>query len=63
MSKCKIGGCENDISPNSKLDICSNCRSGLSYWNRKRPAQVLHRRERLTVFSSRINTLIKKKDL
>jgi hypothetical protein len=58
---CAIEGCVNEISKRSKLTICQLCRSGLYYWLKKRPAQMLERRRKLTMYGARLDTLIERR--
>lgn len=55
MSKyCIITNCENEISARSELSICALCRSTLYRWSYRRPAEVVHRRERLAMYADRM---------
>lgn len=54
---CETEGCINELSERSKLDTCATCRGGLRYWDKKRPAQRLERRRKLTMYNSRISTM------
>ena len=56
--KCIIAGCENDINPRSKLSICELCRSGMGRWRKRRPAEVMERRRKLTVYGNRIEAML-----
>lgn len=54
---CATFACTNEISDKSKLETCSNCRNGLRYWDKKRPAQRLERRRKLSMYNARISTM------
>ena len=60
--RCAIDRCENDISDRSKLDICPTCRSGLYYWRKRRPAEILERRRKLTMYDARLATMVDERD-
>jgi len=55
--KCIIENCDNSISERSQLTICPLCRCTLYRWSSRRPAEVLERRRRLTMYSSRMDNL------
>jgi len=55
---CSIDGCENALSPRSRLTTCPTCRQGMSYWLKRRPAQIVDYRRKLTVRTARIESLI-----
>lgn len=59
MSKmCIIAGCDEAIDPGSKLDTCKLCRASINSWNKRRPAEVVARRERLKKYDCRMATLV-----
>ena len=58
MKKCIIENCENTISERSVLDVCALCRNGMYRWKKRRPAEVLERRRKLTMYGSRMDNLI-----
>jgi hypothetical protein len=57
MKLCATPACINEFSDKSKLDTCPTCRGGLGYWKKKRPAQRLERRRKLTMYNARISTM------
>jgi len=56
--QCVIDKCENLISERSQMDMCPTCRGGLHYWHKKRPAEILERRRKLTMYHSRLDTMV-----
>ena len=54
MRNCAIEGCGNSVSENSEHDTCLLCRGSRWYWRKKRPAQILERRRKLTMYGSRL---------
>lgn len=59
MSKiCDIEGCDEEIKPGSKLPTCHLCRASIGSWGKRRPAEVLARRERLKKYDCRMATLV-----
>ena len=54
MRQC-IHGCGNLVKKGSKLNECVQCRHALYYWRKKRPAQIIHRRQKLNVYASRLD--------
>jgi hypothetical protein len=63
MKACKTEGCEGELSERSKLDTCANCRANVRGWLKRRPAEVLYRRQRLTLFTTRIDEVIDERGL
>jgi hypothetical protein len=51
-------GCERELKPNSKLDACPVCRANINGWERRRPAEVLIRRAKLVLYSTRMADVI-----
>lgn len=49
--KCATTTCDNEAG---KTGYCKNCRSSWYYWKKKRPAQVLVRRGKLTLYKNRL---------
>jgi hypothetical protein len=60
MRHCKTRDCPEDIPDTSSAEHCTKCRASFRYWSpkNKRPAQVLYRRSRLKLFSSRMSLII-----
>ncbi len=54
---CIIKGCENEAS--SKSLLCKTCRHGLYYWHKKSPSQVLERKRKLIMYTSRLTSIEK----
>jgi hypothetical protein len=54
---CIITSCANEISPRSTLDICPLCRQTLYRWRQRRPAEILERRRKLTMYQSRMDNV------
>jgi hypothetical protein len=54
---CLITNCKAPLSPRSALPICPLCRQTIYRWRARRPAEVLERRRRLTMYSSRMENL------
>jgi hypothetical protein len=61
MATCKTLKCENEAV--GKSGYCSNCQSGFYYWASKRPAQVLERRRKLTIYRARVETIIDRRNI
>lgn len=57
MDVCIIINCNTKLSPRSSLSVCPLCRQTLYRWRARRPAEVLERRRRLTMYSSRMDNL------
>lgn len=60
---CATAGCPNTLGPNARSEFCPNCRSSWGYWNKKRPAQVVLRRGKLRLFSSRMDEHMAKRGI
>jgi hypothetical protein len=58
--QCVIEGCTNEVTGKTRSTLCSLCRHGLYYWLKKRPAQVLERRRKLTMWGGRLDTLLER---
>ena len=54
---CIIDSCGNELSPRSTLDICALCRCTVYRWKKRRPAEVLERRRKLTMYQSRMDNV------
>lgn len=54
---CETVGCTTELKPNSKMTTCHLCRGSNGRWNKKRPAQRLERRRKLTMYNARMSTL------
>lgn len=54
MKACAIDGCDEEVREDSKSGLCHVCRASVYYWVKKRPAQVLVRRRKLTKYQSRL---------
>lgn len=52
---CVIEGCDQPISTRARSPVCALCRANLNHWSKRRPAEVLHRRQRLQLFSNRMD--------
>ena len=57
MTVCIIENCSNEISERSALLVCPLCRCTLYRWRKRRPAEVLERRRRLTMYASRMDNV------
>lgn len=55
---CIIAGCDEEIAEGSRLDTCHLCRASINSWNKRRPAEVVARRERLKKYDCRMATLV-----
>jgi hypothetical protein len=53
MSLCNYN-CGRETLPGSKLDACHVCRANINFWERRRPAEVLARREKLNLYTTRM---------
>jgi hypothetical protein len=56
--QCIIEGCENILSERSKLDTCPACRATLCRWDKRPVAEVLERKEKLTMYRARMSTIV-----
>lgn len=56
--RCVIAGCDNELSPRSRLDECPACRANLISWLKRRPAEVLERRLKLNLYDSRMQAIL-----
>ena len=54
MKNCTVAGCPNEAGP--RTETCANCRSARYYWGLKRPAQIVERRRKLTLYGERLDT-------
>jgi hypothetical protein len=57
---CVISACFKELNPGSKLETCETCRSNIHVWLKRRPAEVLERHKKLTKYSARMDSIIKK---
>jgi hypothetical protein len=55
LTTCSTPACGEEFSTKVDHKLCPKCRASLYYWKKRRPAQVLFRRGRLAVFSSRLS--------
>jgi len=55
--KCAIDDCINDTRSGSLLAICALCRASMYRWKKRRPAEVLERRRRLSMYTNRMEKL------
>jgi len=51
---CVIPECDRALSPNSKLDACTNCRASMGMWRRRGVPAVLTRRANLKRYDCRM---------
>lgn len=52
---CETAECGEEFeTKRDDISLCEKCRRAMYYWKKKRPAQVLFRRGRLKVFTSRL---------
>ena len=51
---CIIVNCDNAIKERSELSICELCRQTLYRWSYRKPAEVLERRRKLTMYGDRM---------
>ena len=57
---CAIEECGEELSANSRMETCPNCRSTQYRWNSRRPAQIVERRRKLALYSNRMDTFFEK---
>lgn len=57
IATCSIEGCGNEYKTRKEggNELCPACRSSQYYWRKRRPAQILFRRGRLTVWGNRLD--------
>jgi len=53
--QCIIDKCLNTLPADSKHEACALCRGSLYYWNKKRPAEIVERRRKLTMYNGRLD--------
>ena len=53
---CTVVGCNSSFRTRAEggATECPACRSAHYYWRKRRPAQIVYRRERLRVFTNRL---------
>lgn len=57
MAVCTI--CEEqELSPNSRLVTCKNCRASMGVWGRRPPIEVLNRRRKLHIYDTRMENVV-----
>jgi hypothetical protein len=56
MAVCCIPGCDNELSTRTRLRTCATCRQSLHSWERRRPAEILERAQRLKKYTARMAT-------
>lgn len=56
--QCIIEGCDNILSPRSKLDTCPTCRASLCQWDKRPVSEILERKEKLTKYRARMSTIV-----
>jgi len=62
MTTCCIPGCDNELSANTRLRTCAACRQNLHTWEKRRPAEILERSQKLTKYRARMATFAVVKD-
>lgn len=50
--KCMTDSCEEKSTP--RTPYCKNCGANLNHWSHRRPAEVMERRRRLTLYGDRM---------
>ena len=62
---CTTEGCDGEVSDSARpgTTACKNCRAGVGRWMKRRPAEVLLRRTKLTLYGERIDTVIDERGL
>lgn len=58
---CAMDLCGNALTVHARLDFCSNCRSSIGRWTKRRPAEVLERRRKLHLYDNRMSELVTRK--
>lgn len=58
VRRCTIPGCHNEISPRSRLSECPSCRAYLIRYLTVRPAIVMHRRQQINLYDSRLQVIM-----
>lgn len=56
--QCIIEGCDTILSERSVLDTCPACRATLSRWDKRSVAEVLERKDKLTMYRARMATIV-----
>ena len=54
--KCRTIKCEDEGG--NRTGYCTKCQAGFRYWEAKRPAEVLERSRKLTIYQSRVRSVI-----
>jgi hypothetical protein len=57
MSVCSIAGCVNTLATNTRLKTCKSCRQSLHQLERRRPAYIVERNDKLHKYQSRLDTI------
>lgn len=57
MKYCSIENCEQELSPRSNLGVCPTCRGSINAWRKRRPAEVLQRRQNLHRYDARMSEI------
>jgi len=55
---CIIADCDELVSDRSRLDACKTCRAAINRWKKRRPAQILTRRQTLNKYNARLTPLV-----
>lgn len=54
---CFIDGCDKELGPRQKSDICTTCQHGLRYWDGRDHADVIERQRKLGMWQARMSTI------
>lgn len=58
QKECENKNCEYTLPESSAQVKCVNCRSAISRWGRRRPAEVLERRRKLRLYDTRLDDIL-----
>lgn len=50
--------CDDPLRPKARSAVCPTCTAGLRYWEERSAAQILERRRKLTIYHSRVSSLV-----
>lgn len=60
MAKCIIDECENDAT--GRMRTCALCRASMHRWEKRRPAEILERSQKLNLWRGRMSQFAVVKD-
>jgi hypothetical protein len=55
---CHTPDCDGEVGDNSTIGLCKSCYSYVYYWHRRSPKQLIHRAQRIQLYSSRMEMMM-----